>query len=157
MYGLKPVPFKLKPVPFKLKPVPFKGGDTQDYFNKLLEPFSNSCALFGSVQGGFFSRKKPLIMVLSVYSNWRTAIVELVNGKDERIRGMLASICDVWQVYTGGLWTRSALRHGRERNAYKFDRLAVPGIGHQEAAIRSLNDGRIRILAGRILKRLEHA
>jgi len=42
MYGLKPVPFKLKPVPFKLKPVPFrlkpvpfKGGDTQDYFNKL--------------------------------------------------------------------------------------------------------------------------
>jgi hypothetical protein len=29
MYGLKPVPFKLKPVPFK-------GGDTQDYFNKLL-------------------------------------------------------------------------------------------------------------------------
>ena len=43
MYGLKPVPFKLKPVPFKLKPVPFrlkpvpfKGGDTQDYFNKLL-------------------------------------------------------------------------------------------------------------------------
>jgi hypothetical protein len=36
MYGLKPVPFKLKPVPFK-------GGDTQDYFNKLLEQFSNCC------------------------------------------------------------------------------------------------------------------
>jgi hypothetical protein len=26
------------------------------------------------VQGGFFSRKKPLITVLSVYSNWRTAV-----------------------------------------------------------------------------------
>jgi len=26
------------------------------------------------VQGGFFSRKKPLIIVLSVHSNWRTAI-----------------------------------------------------------------------------------
>jgi hypothetical protein len=26
------------------------------------------------VQGGFFLRKKPLIIVLSVYSNWRTAI-----------------------------------------------------------------------------------
>jgi hypothetical protein len=58
MYGLKPVPFKLKPVPFRLKPVPFKGGDTQDYFNKLL-------------------RKKPLIIVLTVYSNWRTAILPL--------------------------------------------------------------------------------
>ena len=39
-FKLKPVPFKLKPVPFKLKPVPFKGGDTQDYFNKLLGPCS---------------------------------------------------------------------------------------------------------------------
>ena len=67
MYGLKPVPFRLKPVPFK-------GRDTQDYFNKLLEQFSHSCALFSSVQGGFFLRKKPLIIVLSVYSNWRTAI-----------------------------------------------------------------------------------
>ena len=43
MYGLKSVPFKLKPVPFKLKPVPFKGGDTQGYFNKLLEQFRNLC------------------------------------------------------------------------------------------------------------------
>jgi len=59
-FKLKPVPFKLKPVPFKLKPVPFKGRDTQDYFNKLLEPFSNSCALFSSVQGGFFLRKSHL-------------------------------------------------------------------------------------------------
>jgi len=66
MYGLKPVPFKLKPVPFK-------GRDTQDYFNKLLEQFSNSCALFSCVQGGSFLRKRPLIIVLSVYSNWRTA------------------------------------------------------------------------------------
>jgi hypothetical protein len=31
---------------YGLKPVLFKGRDTQDYFNKLLEPFSNSCALF---------------------------------------------------------------------------------------------------------------
>jgi len=43
---------------YGLKPVPFKGGDTQDYFNKLL-------------------RKKPLIIVLTVYSNWRTAILPL--------------------------------------------------------------------------------
>ena len=35
--------------------------------------FSNSCALFSSVQGGFL-RKKPLIIVHSVHSNWRTAI-----------------------------------------------------------------------------------
>ena len=70
MYGLKPVPFKLKPVPFK-------GGDTQDYFNKLLEQFSNSCALLSCVQGGFFLRKNPLIFALSVYSNWRTAIARL--------------------------------------------------------------------------------
>ena len=35
-FRLKPAPFRLKPVPFRLKPVPFKGGDTQDYFNKLL-------------------------------------------------------------------------------------------------------------------------
>ena len=62
---------------YGLKPVPFKGGDTQDYFNKLLEQFSNSCALLSSVQGGFFLRKKPLIIVLSVYSNWRTPIVWL--------------------------------------------------------------------------------
>jgi hypothetical protein len=73
-FKLKPVPFKLKPVPFKLKPVPFKGGDTQDYFNKLLEQFSNSCALFSCVQGGSFLRTKALIIVLSVHSNWRTAI-----------------------------------------------------------------------------------
>ena len=53
MYGLKPVPFKLKPVPFK-------GGDTQDYFNKLLERFSNSRGVTNVVQGGFFLRKKPL-------------------------------------------------------------------------------------------------
>ena len=38
------------------------------------EQFSNSCALFSSVQGGFILRKKPLIIVLSVYINWRTAI-----------------------------------------------------------------------------------
>jgi hypothetical protein len=39
-----------------------------------LERFSNSCALSGSVQGGFFLRKKPLDIVPSVYSSWRTAI-----------------------------------------------------------------------------------
>ena len=81
MYGLKPVPFKLKPVPFKLKPVPFKGGDTQDYFNKLLEQFSNSCALLSCVQGGFFLREKPLIIVLSVCSNWRTAMMPELLGE----------------------------------------------------------------------------
>jgi len=45
-----------------------------------LEQFSNSCALFSCVQGGFFLRKKPLIIVLSVYSNWRTAIAQLEYG-----------------------------------------------------------------------------
>jgi len=59
---------------YGLKPVPFKGRDTQDYFNKLLEQFSNSCGLFSCVQGGSFLREKPPIILLSVYSNWRTAI-----------------------------------------------------------------------------------
>jgi len=40
-----------------------------------LEQFSNSCALLSCVQGGSFLRKKPLIIVLSVYSNWRTPII----------------------------------------------------------------------------------
>ena len=39
-----------------------------------LERFSNSGALSGSVQGDFFLRKKPLGIVISVYSNWRTAV-----------------------------------------------------------------------------------
>lgn len=39
-----------------------------------LERFSNSRALSGDVQGGLFFRKKPLDIVPSMYSNWRTAI-----------------------------------------------------------------------------------
>jgi hypothetical protein len=40
----------------------------------LLERFSNLRALSRHVQGGFFLRKKPLGILPSVYSNWRTAI-----------------------------------------------------------------------------------
>jgi hypothetical protein len=43
-----------------------------------LEQFSNSCALFSFVRGGFFSRKKPLVILLPVYINWRTAVAGVV-------------------------------------------------------------------------------
>jgi len=39
-----------------------------------LERFSNTYVLTGFIDGGFFLRKKPLCGVVSVYSNWRTAI-----------------------------------------------------------------------------------
>jgi hypothetical protein len=39
-----------------------------------LERFSNSRALFAGVQGGFYLMKKPLNIVHSVNSNWRTAV-----------------------------------------------------------------------------------
>ena len=39
-----------------------------------LERFSNTYVLTDSIEGGFFLRKKPLCGVVSVYSNWRTAI-----------------------------------------------------------------------------------
>jgi len=48
--------------------------------------FSNSCALFSSVQGGFL-RKKPLIIVHSVYSNWRTAITSMSDSNEEQACG----------------------------------------------------------------------
>ena len=60
-----------------------------------LEQFSNSCALFSCVQGGSFLRKKPLIIVLSVCSNWRTAIeIEEFNNQGKQ-RGR--------PIYSGGL------------------------------------------------------
>ena len=43
--------------------------------NRRLDRFSNPYALANSVKGGFFLRKKPFIIVLSVHSNWRTAIM----------------------------------------------------------------------------------
>jgi hypothetical protein len=44
-------------------------GDERAMFRAaLLEQFSNSCALFSCVQGGSFLRKRPLIIVHSVYS-----------------------------------------------------------------------------------------
>src|ERR1035437_5313181 len=42
-----------------------------------LERFSNTYVLTDSIEGGFFLRKKPLCGVVSVYSNWRTAIVRI--------------------------------------------------------------------------------
>jgi hypothetical protein len=39
-----------------------------------LERFSKTFVLTGFIDGGFFLRKKPLCGVVSVYSNWRTAI-----------------------------------------------------------------------------------
>src|ERR1035438_7624605 len=43
-------------------------------YGTLLERFSNTYVLTDSIEGGFFLRKKPLCGVVSVYSNWRTAI-----------------------------------------------------------------------------------
>ena len=40
----------------------------------ILERFSNTYVLTDSIEGGFFLRKTPLCGVVSVYSNWRTAI-----------------------------------------------------------------------------------
>jgi hypothetical protein len=42
-----------------------------------LERFSNTYVLTDSIEGGFFLRKKPLCGVVSVYSNWRTAIAAI--------------------------------------------------------------------------------
>jgi len=44
-----------------------------------LEQFSNSCAVFSFVRGGFFLREKPHIILLPVYSNWRTAVARLAS------------------------------------------------------------------------------
>jgi|GEM_PF-337151 hypothetical protein len=46
-----------------------KNGNT-----KLLEHFSNTRAVFSCVQGGFFLRKKPLGILLSLYTNWKNAL-----------------------------------------------------------------------------------
>jgi hypothetical protein len=51
---------------------------------RQLGRFSNSCALVSSVQGGFL-RKKPLIIVHSVYSNWRTAITSMMTPTKSRL------------------------------------------------------------------------
>jgi hypothetical protein len=48
-------------------------------YETLLERFSNTYVLTDSIEGGFFLRKKPLCGVVSVYSNWRTAITSIRN------------------------------------------------------------------------------
>jgi hypothetical protein len=42
---------------------------------RLLEHFSNTRAVLSGVQGGFFLRKKPLDILLSLYTNWKNALV----------------------------------------------------------------------------------
>jgi hypothetical protein len=50
---------------------------TLDQVSAFLSSSSpNLCALCGCVRGDFFLRKKPLIILPSVYSNWRTAITD---------------------------------------------------------------------------------
>jgi hypothetical protein len=44
---------------------------------RVLERFSNTYVHTDSIEGGFFLRKKPLCGVVSVYSNWRTAIARI--------------------------------------------------------------------------------
>jgi hypothetical protein len=39
-----------------------------------LEHFSNTRAVLSGVQGGFFLRKKPLGILLSLYTNWKNAL-----------------------------------------------------------------------------------
>ena len=51
----------------------------------VLERFSNTYVLTDSIEGGFFLRKKPLCGVVSVYSNWRTAIA-CVTGRGKGTR-----------------------------------------------------------------------
>jgi len=47
-----------------------------DRTKATVERFSNRGALSGGVQGGFFSRKKPLERLLSVCGNRRTVLLE---------------------------------------------------------------------------------
>jgi hypothetical protein len=44
---------------------------------KDLVHFSNTRAVLSCVQGGFFLRKKPLGILLSLYTNWKNALVLL--------------------------------------------------------------------------------
>jgi hypothetical protein len=51
------------------------------------ERFSSLCGVSGFEQGGYALRKKPLAMVPSLYSNWRTARM----GMFEPLRAGLGS------------------------------------------------------------------
>jgi len=42
-----------------------------------IEHFSNTRAVLSGVQGGFFLRKKPLGILLSLYTNWKNALVPI--------------------------------------------------------------------------------
>jgi hypothetical protein len=46
-----------------------------DFGEENLEHFSNTRAVLSGVQGGFFLRKKPLGILLSLYTNWKNALV----------------------------------------------------------------------------------
>jgi hypothetical protein len=44
-------------------------------YTPILEHFSNTRAVLSGVQGGFFLRKKPLGILLSLYTNWKNALL----------------------------------------------------------------------------------
>jgi hypothetical protein len=46
-----------------------------------IERFSNSCSPFKAEKGGFFLRKKPLGILLSGYSDWRTALMRQMRSR----------------------------------------------------------------------------
>src|ERR1035438_7218953 len=71
-------------------------------YETLLERFSNSYVLTDSIEGGFFLRKKPLCGVVSVYSNWRTAI-ERPHGLPQAVGAeRLDAVATVEQRSVGG-------------------------------------------------------
>jgi hypothetical protein len=52
--------------------------ETMRLADEWLEHFFNMRAVFSCVQGGFFLRKKPLGILLSLYSNWKNALVFVI-------------------------------------------------------------------------------
>jgi predicted nucleic acid-binding protein len=114
----------------------------RNQLQQWLEQFSNSCALFSCVRGGFFLRKKPLIILLSVYSNWRTAITETLRPWFQgRTLPVNEPVTERWGWLAGesklkgrplkvedGLIAATALEHGLTvvtRNVKDFEGLGV--------------------------------
>jgi hypothetical protein len=64
----------LLPLTSQLVEDPFTSGQIFLWVYRL-EHFSNTRAVLSGVQGGFFLRKKPLGILLSLYTNWKNALV----------------------------------------------------------------------------------
>jgi hypothetical protein len=108
-------------------------GQKRDNAISPLEYFSNTRAVFGYVQGGFFLREKTLGILLSLYSNWKNAF-----GAGD-VSGLLSAGAEA-RVFSQLFGTDESVPFSKHRKAEKqpqIPRLTTPKLKNAWGPVRS--------------------